>query len=201
MQPLAYNNASLPESILGIECKSFHAGKIALLLSYFKVPLKKGASKIALLQILSIFCIALPKEEETVVRDWLSNENATPAQLAIAIRSVRGVGGDTTHGDSVALSQVVDKVDVTHLAKDLVEIVYCQDCPICAETLSEKYFPHRNPTSTCKHDPTLCKLCLQKCIDNFIEKHPYEAVECPECKELIADGDLEIMASREGVSR
>ncbi|KAH6711019.1 hypothetical protein BKA61DRAFT_677654 [Leptodontidium sp. MPI-SDFR-AT-0119] len=194
MASTKYSEAGLPQTILGISCQSHKGFKIEPVLSYFKVNVRKGSSKIELLKALNTFAPSVSEREQKAITDWLQANNATLANLALQITAARTPtsSNDNTEGNGKAA-----KLQTGNTMHD----PQGKECPVCVETLTEQSFPSGKITSSCLHEATFCKDCLQKFIEGNIREHPWSKVQCPECQETASDDEVQSLASKETFER
>ena len=188
MAPTNYSKAGLPETIFGTSCQSHRAWKISHVLSYYKVDIRKGASKVELLSALQSFALSVSGKEEQAIKTWLQAQNVTLAGLASAITAARdatSLKADLIDGDET-------KNPPTGKTK---QDPHGKQCPVCVETLTVDSFPDCKITASCAHEPTFCRDCLERCVNDRIRDHPWAKVHCPECNKVASYNDVQGLAS------
>ncbi|KAK3681506.1 hypothetical protein LTR37_020885 [Vermiconidia calcicola] len=125
-----------------------------------------------------------------------------PAGIGLR-RSARVPGGNTPAADiapSADASGVTTNKDTYRVAKSKSAKPKPQkyECTSCTRTLAASSFPKYLPTDTChgKHRINTCKACLKAWIATQMETRMYDKIRCPECPELMQNGDVKIHGSK-----
>lgn len=76
------------------------------------------------------------------------------------------------------------------------------DCTACGRTLADSSFPKHLPTDNCNiHLINTCKACLKQWIAVQIDSTTYDNITCPECPELMQNGDIKLHAAKDVYKR
>jgi len=194
MAPSAYTKAGLPNTILGIKCPSHKKFKVAQVLSYFKVNFNKGDKKPQLLAVLLTLSKTISMKEQTAITSWLNNPNATLSQLADVVSEARSQRPDSESAPPGSSS--APTTDGTNQQYD----PNGKECAACTDKLSAECFPDKL-SSSCDHKSNICKSCLKRYIDIYIREHPYQQVQCPECKQILLEDAVREFASEDSFER
>ncbi|KAH7336292.1 hypothetical protein BKA65DRAFT_552949 [Rhexocercosporidium sp. MPI-PUGE-AT-0058] len=185
-----YSKAGLPDSILDISCQSLKGWKIYLVLSYYKIDIRKGSSKVELLKALNSFALTVSQREQQAIKVWLQAKHMPVTELAAQITAARAPTSSDNNTDGKVEAAQLPTGNTAHDPQ-------VRECPVCIEELIEDSFLHGKITSSCLHKPTFCKNCLQRCVDTHIREHPWSKVYCPECREIASDKEVQNLASNE----
>ena len=69
-------------------------------------------------------------------------------------------------------------------------------CTVCYEVLDSGSIPERRITSTCQHDPDICKDCLATSITSQFSDKIWDQVSCPSCHERLNYHDMQAFAEK-----
>ncbi|KAK3717649.1 hypothetical protein LTR37_005716 [Vermiconidia calcicola] len=122
----------------------------------------------------------------------------------IGLRRSARVPGENTHAADIAptanASAITTNKDThraakSRSAKPKPQIYHCTSC---TRTLAASSFPEYLPTDTCqgKHLINTCKSCLKAWIATQMEMTTYDKIRCPECPELMQNGDVKIHGTK-----
>ncbi|KAL2068960.1 hypothetical protein VTL71DRAFT_15298 [Oculimacula yallundae] len=187
MAPTPYSKAGLPETILGIPCSAHRAWSISYVLSYYKVNIRKSATKIELLTALDSFAPTVSQNEQRAIVNWFQSHNATLTGLAASIIAAKNL-------EENDMTNTVATGSTMHDSQGA-------ECPVCLEHLTAESFPQGKITSTCVHEPTFCKDCLTKYVGTRVHEYPWSKVFCPECKETFSDEEVQIWTSSQAFEK
>ncbi|KAK0619466.1 hypothetical protein B0T14DRAFT_430801 [Immersiella caudata] len=66
-----------------------------------------------------------------------------------------------------------------------------QECAVCFDTKALAAFPASTLTSTCRHSPSTCLVCIKSSIRSDLEAgKPSSRLACPECESLLSFDDV-----------
>lgn len=68
------------------------------------------------------------------------------------------------------------------------------DCVVCLETLNAQNIPKRKITSTCDHEPDVCKSCLTTSISTQLDSKVWDQIDCPSCGQRLDFRDVKAFA-------
>ena len=75
-----------------------------------------------------------------------------------------------------------------------VASVLPRDCIVCFETLSPQNISKRKITSSCKHEPDVCRSCLTTSISTQFNSKVWDQIDCPTCGQRLEFQDVKAFA-------
>lgn len=69
-----------------------------------------------------------------------------------------------------------------------------RDCIVCFENLSPQNTPERNVTSSCNHEPDVCRSCLAASISTQFNSKVWDQIDCPTCGQRLEFQDVKAFA-------
>lgn len=69
-----------------------------------------------------------------------------------------------------------------------------RDCVVCFETLSLKNTPKRKVTSSCNHEPEVCRSCITTSISTQFNSKVWDQIDCPTCGQRLDFQDVKAFA-------
>jgi len=166
----SYSN--YPRTIFGLKRSDHRAFLMPKVLSYYKKPLKKGASKKVLLCLLGKLEYEVSGKEHEVIHNWLTAKKYSEGRLCRNLNSARGIKNEPEH-PSVGSDSDDDQPLFT---QPLIE------CSACLQDLHHNNFPEQRITELCAHDPTTCKECVTRYVDTQIPILNWDQLQCPDCR-------------------
>lgn len=67
---------------------------------------------------------------------------------------------------------------------------YIERCAHCRQRRSTFEFPQSTPTKKCRHTIRTCSYCLHNTIQQASQTRRRAGIRCPDCCELLSDGDI-----------
>lgn len=68
------------------------------------------------------------------------------------------------------------------------------DCVVCFETLGPQNTPKRKITSSCNHEPDVCRPCLTTSISTQFNGKVWDQIDCPACGQRLEFQDVKAFA-------
>lgn len=68
------------------------------------------------------------------------------------------------------------------------------DCVVCFETLGSQNIPKRKITSSCNHEPDICRSCLATSISTQFNSKVWDQIDCPTCGQRLDFSDMKVFA-------
>lgn len=75
-----------------------------------------------------------------------------------------------------------------------VASVLPRDCVVCFEILSPQNTPKRKITSSCNHEPDVCRPCLTTSISTQFNSKVWDQIDCPTCGQRLEFQDVKAFA-------
>lgn len=76
-----------------------------------------------------------------------------------------------------------------------------KDCVVCFETLNPQTIPERRITSSCSHEPDVCRSCLAESIATQLDSKVWDHIDCPTCGQRLGFEDVKAFADHEVFGR
>jgi hypothetical protein len=77
-----------------------------------------------------------------------------------------------------------------------------KECIICTEDLNSKLdFPSLQTTLACNHEQSVCRRCLERCIQEEINSNFTGQIHCPECRAVLEHNDVQSSADHTTFAR
>lgn len=76
-----------------------------------------------------------------------------------------------------------------------------RDCTVCFETLNPQTIPERRITSSCSHEPDVCRSCLATSIATQLDSKVWDHIDCPTCGQRLGFQDVKEFADHEVFER
>ena len=76
-----------------------------------------------------------------------------------------------------------------------------RDCVVCFETLNPGNTPVRRITSSCDHEPDICRLCLATSISTQLDSRVWDQIGCPSCDQRLGYQDVKAFADSSAFGR
>lgn len=132
--------------------------------------------------------------------------SALPDRKAIARRGraqnrpqTRTKSQPTPAATTPAGLQVPGDTTLTHPSHEVAS-AWPQTCIVCFETLNPETIPERRITSSCDHEPDVCRSCLATSISTQLVSKIWNHIDCPACGHRLDFQDIQAFADHE-VSR
>ena len=75
------------------------------------------------------------------------------------------------------------------------------NCIVCFETLNPQTIPERRITSSCSHEPDVCRPCLATSIATQLNSKVWDHIDCPTCGQRLGFQDVKAFADHEVFGR
>ena len=69
-----------------------------------------------------------------------------------------------------------------------------RECVVCFEALSPENTPMRRVTSSCNHEPDVCRPCLATSISSQLDSRVWDQIDCPTCGQRLNFQDVKAFA-------
>ena len=69
-----------------------------------------------------------------------------------------------------------------------------RECVVCFETLNAQTVPERRITSSCNHEPDVCRSCLATSISTQFDSKVWDQINCPTCDQRLDFQDVKAFA-------
>ena len=76
-----------------------------------------------------------------------------------------------------------------------------RDCIMCFETLNPQNTPERRITSSCNHEPDVCRSCLATSISTQLDCKVWDQIDCPTCGHRLNFQDMREFADPAAFAR
>ena len=76
-----------------------------------------------------------------------------------------------------------------------------RDCVVCYDTLNTRTVPQRRITSTCGHEPDVCRSCLAMSISTQFNSKVWDQISCPSCSQRLDFQDVKAFADPDVFAR
>ena len=76
-----------------------------------------------------------------------------------------------------------------------------RDCIVCYDTLNILTVPQRRITSTCGHEPDVCRSCLATSISTQFNSKVWDQISCPSCSQRLDFQDVKAFADPDVFTR
>lgn len=116
-----------------------------------------------------------------------------PAQ--IRTRSQAALAASTT-----ATLQASNKTTLTNPGPHITSSLF-RDCIVCYDALNTQTVPQRRITSTCNHEPDVCRTCLATSISTQFNSKVWDQINCPSCSQRLDFQDVKAFADPDVFTR
>lgn len=187
---MAQPYAELPNTIFGLTSSQQRVLRIKELLSYYKVPFSKSATKVQLLRHLATLEDQFSDREQRYLSAWLRGGGLL-SDLKATLRKAQALTKNIT---------VV--MESSLLARELiVPLSGEQECSVCLTTFTGDAFPRKRISTSCKHGSFTCLACLKQSLEIQVQENPWDHITCPECPAMIAYQGVKEFASPQAFER
>lgn len=90
-------------------------------------------------------------------------------------------------------AQAPNDSDLTTLMPNIASVLP-GDCVVCFEKLSPQNTPKRKTTSSCNHEPDVCRSCLTTSISTQFNSKVWDQIDCPTCGRRLEFQDVKAFA-------
>ena len=173
-----YPSSDLPTTVLGLSHRSWTKGQIRAILDHYEWAYDSvDSTKIDLIRELHL----------------LVQERGLDRNDRIRILNAGNYGGSPREPKSgvVIVSHPTSETVSTSLA----------DCVVCYEFLNLQNTPERKITSSCNHEPDICRACLATSISTQMDSKVWDQIDCPTCSQRLNFHDVKAFADSEVFQR
>ena len=100
-------------------------------------------------------------------------------------------------GKSLRDSPAIHSSTEVSTSPEIIEIIEDPACTVCCENLDTDNFPAHKVTSTCQHEPDICKTCLASSIATQFSNKIWDQVACPTCHARLSFHDIQEFATKD----
>ena len=212
-----YRYSGVPTTVLGLSHHSWTRTEIRLILDHYNWNYRTiTRTKLNLMHELNLLAqeYDLDKEDRLeivnahkrgeplprlkprvrrVPRPTLPDRDTVARRVARHLVRTRTKSQPAVAATKAAALQVPDNTAVTNLIPSFAN-ASPWDCVVCLETLNAQKTPKRKITSSCNHEPDVCKSCLTTWISTQLDSKVWDQIDCPSCGQRLDFQDVKAFA-------